>query len=73
MNQSLTLCFNMVPQSGIEPEPTDYKSVVLPLYYKGYNLVLPQGIEPWSLANQARALPLDEGSKFGGPEWNRTT
>ena len=57
------LSFKMVPRAGVEPTlanyllHTGYKSAVLPLNYRGIELVAGPGIEPGSRAYETRELP----------------
>ena len=50
----------MVPPAGVEPTlanyllHTGYKSAVLPLNYRGKNVVGVQGFEPWTPWSQTR-------------------
>jgi hypothetical protein len=48
----------MVVRVGVEPTFTRYKQAVLPLNYQTINLEAPKGLEPFSLAYEAKLEPL---------------
>ena len=53
------VCFELVPQPGIEPSFDAYKATVIPIYYKGKNLVRGKGIGPLTKRWQRLILPLN--------------